>query len=342
MGKAKKLKTNKPNPISGLVIQEDEFESSNNSPIQSILDQLNSPNPEDKMCGFQALSMLSQNEYNIKQIVNSEIVRIAAPFLIDTDQEIKHAASGAIRNLSAISVEICENLVEQDLFTPLLALLNQYTDNEWTPTFDKHLKQLDQKSDTFLQAVNIVWNLCESTSIALDCFNQSHLLQSFVRCLNYEVFGMDIGKIRGIRFVDEDCGIYLSHLILAIAVGQCLLVISEDNPAAWKVLSNFRSEFISLLTIEGDSQNVILKTVSAGIMANVPALLMPNLNKILFALSKTIDINHRPILGSITSDLPVDDNEKVPQMEILTEEVNDMDGNIIQNVQLKLKETKSI
>lgn len=204
MGKAKKTKTSKPavNPI-GTVANEEDLELSNNGgPIQSILDQLQSANPEDKMCGLQALSMLCQNEYNIKSIVDSEIVRIAAPFLIDNDLDIRHAAAGAIRNLSAVSVEICENLVEQDLFTPLLALLNQYTSSDWAPTFEKHLNQLDQKSDTFLQAVNIVWNLCESTSIALDCFNQSLLLQSFVRCLNHDVFGMDIG---GISFVKDNC-----------------------------------------------------------------------------------------------------------------------------------------
>lgn len=192
MGKAKKVKPSKPNPT-GIVVEEDLELSNNERPIQSILDQIQSPNPEDKMVGLQALSMLCQNEQNIKSIVDSEIVRIVAPFLIDNDENMRHAAAGAIRNLSAISVEICENLVEQDLFTPLLALLNQYTSNDWVPTFEKHLNQLDQKSDTFLQAINIVWNLCESTSIALDCFNQSLLLQSFVRCLNHEVFGMDIG-----------------------------------------------------------------------------------------------------------------------------------------------------
>lgn len=91
-------------------------------------------------------------------------------------------------------------------------------------------------------------------------------------------------------------------------------------------MSNFSGEFIALLTIEGDYQSVILKTVAAGIMANVPALLMPNLNKILFALSKTIDINHRPVLGKISSDIPLDETENMPPMEIVNEDIADMEN----------------
>lgn len=199
MGKTKKgkPKPHKVNPIHNLLTPEDGMDENEPSggPIQSILDQLQSPSSDFKMCGLQALSTLCQKEINIAAIVSSEIVRTAAPLLVDQDANIRHAAAGALRNLSAVSVEICENLVEQDVFTPLLILLNQYVNNDWRPTTEKKAEQLDQKSDTFLQAVNIVWNLCESTSVALEYFNQSQLLESFVRCLNYEVFGLDICKL---------------------------------------------------------------------------------------------------------------------------------------------------
>lgn len=197
MGKTKKGKS-KPHKVSptGLAsVRDVEMEDNgteDGGPINSILEQLKSPSADEKMCGLQAMSMICQKEHNIQAIVNSELVRISSPLLVDPDENIRHAAAGALRNLSAVSVEICENLVEQDVFTPLLVLLNQYV-NEWSPSKEK-CAQLDQKSDTFLQAVNIVWNLCESTSVALECFNQSQLLQSFVRCLNYEVFGLDIGE----------------------------------------------------------------------------------------------------------------------------------------------------
>lgn len=58
-----------------------------------------------------------------------------------------------------------------------------------------YVDQLDVTGDTFLHAVNLVWNLCESTSVALHHFNQTNILESFVRFLNYPVFGIDICKL---------------------------------------------------------------------------------------------------------------------------------------------------
>lgn len=201
MGKTKKGKSgpHKKNPTGLRSLRDLEGEENLNpggGPVANIVDQLESSNVDEKMCGLQTLSTFCQREHNIKAIVDSEIVRIAAPLLVDNDLNVRQAVSGALRNLSAISVEICEKLVEQDVFTPLLLLLNQYANNDWVPTSDRAVSDmLDQKSDTFLQAINIVWNLCESTSVALEFFNQSQLLQSFVRCLNHEVFGMEIGKL---------------------------------------------------------------------------------------------------------------------------------------------------
>lgn len=197
MGKTKKGKSkpHKANPTGLPSVKDFDMEDEQgSSSLAPILEQLNSNKADDKMCGLQALSTLCQREHNIQAIVDSDLVRIASPLLMDPDVNIRHAAAGAIRNLSAVSVEICENLVEQDVLTPLLMLLNQYANNEWLPGIDKRSNQLDPKTDTFIQAANIVWNLCESTTVALESFNQSQLLQSFVRCLNYETFGMEIGK----------------------------------------------------------------------------------------------------------------------------------------------------
>lgn len=72
-------------------------------------------------------------------------------------------------------------------------------------------------------------------------------------------------------------------IILAITVGQCLLVISEDNATAWRVLSNFSTEFQSLLKVDGDFQATILRTVVAGIMSNVPVLRMQHFKEIIEA-----------------------------------------------------------
>lgn len=302
MGKAKKSKPHKAkvNPT-GLVdvnalVEQELANGKSDSPIQAIVDQLQSASTEEKICGLQTLATICQNDVNIGAVVESDIVRIAASLLMDSDWSVRHATAGAFRNLSVQSVEICEYMVDQDVLTPLLALLNCYaTSAGWKPTFDKNLTdQMDEKSDTFLQAVNLLWNLCESTSVALDSFNQSHLLESFVKCLDVAVYGKEIG----------------------VAVAQCLLVISEDNAAAWRILSNFGNELSSLLALEGDYPSVLLRTVAAGVIANVPALSATYLSQLIQALSKTLEVNHRAALNSVTSSLPLLTQKDVADLEV--------------------------
>lgn len=213
MGKTRKSKPKaaKVNPVGIPSLREisldEELLASEANPegaIAAISEQLQSVSVEEKMCGIQALAFIAQNPQKAAPIIESDIVKIAAPLLMDTSQPIRSAVAGALRNLSLCGVEVCENLVEQDVLTPLLVLLNEYANNvEWVPVFDKTVarcEQLDQVSDTFLQAINLVWNLCESTSIALENFNQTSVLHSFIRYLDHKVFGIDICKFSIISF----------------------------------------------------------------------------------------------------------------------------------------------
>ncbi|KAI9578123.1 hypothetical protein GQX74_014017 [Glossina fuscipes] len=68
--------------------------------------------------------------------------------------------------------------------------------------------QMDIRSDIFLQAVNVLWKLFESAPYAVDIFNQTVLMESFIRCLDFSVYGLNI----------------------AISVAQFFLVVSENNP----------------------------------------------------------------------------------------------------------------
>lgn len=204
MGKTRRSKDrpNNDNPlglpsINSMLMQEElnGIEETTVGPITAIVEQLQSVSVEEKMCALQTLATLCQNHQKINGIIESDIVRIAGPLLMDPNINIRNATAGALRNLSVCGLEVCENLVEKDILTPLLALLNEYSMVvDWVPTFDNNsMDELDVRSDTFLQAVNVVWNLCESTSVAVESFNEAQLLQSFIRGLNYTVFGYDIG-----------------------------------------------------------------------------------------------------------------------------------------------------
>lgn len=173
--------------------------------IAAIRDQLQSPSTEEKMCGLQAMAFLSLNQKKAESMCESDLIKIAAPLLMDSNKNVRNAVAGALRNVSICGVDICENLVEKDVLTPLFALVSEFTSAvDWTPVIDRtveHVEQLDVPGDTFLQVVNLVWNLCESTSVALQHFNQTNILEGFVRFLNHTVFGMDICKFVNYSFM---------------------------------------------------------------------------------------------------------------------------------------------
>lgn len=101
-------------------------------------------------------------------------------------------------------------------------------------------------------------------------------------------------------------------------------MISEDNPTAWRVLSEYGTVFQDLMRIEGDFKAAILRTVAAGITSNVPVLAMQNLSLIMDALSKTLEINHRTVLNDITSRLPLKENQnQAAPVEIVDDEMNE-------------------
>lgn len=112
---------------------------------------------------------------------------------------------------------------------------------------------------------------------------------------------------------------------LAVAVAQCLLVITEDNPIAWRVLIPFAQDIVSLITnIERTQKNILLRTVAAAILSNVPSLSSTYINQIFDALNLALSVNHRELLGKWTSSIPLEaKDENLDGIEVAAEEQMD-------------------
>ncbi|XP_023343660.1 HEAT repeat-containing protein 3 [Eurytemora carolleeae] len=115
--------------------------------IANIMSQLQSGNPEDKVCGCQSLGNLTSLEIIRGVIVDQKLVRIAGPLLLDSDQMVRLAAAGALRNLSATDPDTAEEIVKQDVMTPVLEFFNQLTSRQ-TDTLT------DQEYNILTEAVN--------------------------------------------------------------------------------------------------------------------------------------------------------------------------------------------
>lgn len=309
MGKTRKTKVhkNKVNPI-GLPSAEEEFDDVEGSgPVELVIEQLGSSSVDEKLNGLQMLATLAQNQQSISAIIQSEIIRIAGPFLVDSG--LRHATSGAFRNLATCGLEVCDVMVEQDLMTPLLALLNEYQ-VDWKPVVEENGRS-DERGETYLNALNVLWNLCESSSEALEQFNNSQLVNQMVKGLNFGEFGIEI----------------------SVATAQLLLVVSEDNPSSWKVLHQFEAELVGLLNLEAEGKfpETLLRTLAAGITANVPSLSGQHLERIISSLGKTFNENHRTVLNELSSEIPLENEDPNPangrniDIEMMNEE-NEMES----------------
>lgn len=65
-----------------------------------------------------------------------------------------------------------------------------------------------------------------------------------------------------------------------------------------------------MTNIEQPEQNVLLRTVTAAVLSNVPSLSTTYVNQIFLTLNQTLDINHRILLGKLTSSIPLKSSEE--------------------------------
>lgn len=114
----------------------------------------------------------------------------------------------------------------------------------------------------------------------------------------------------------------ITHPILAISVGQCLLVVSEDNPSSWKTFAKFGNDLKNILKIDQNIQAAMLVTSVAAIMANIPELRAQYFKDIIEALGKVLEINHRVLLNELTSKLPLN-GEQPTNLEVIDEEMTE-------------------
>ncbi|XP_068626459.1 HEAT repeat-containing protein 3 [Battus philenor] len=292
MGKVRKRKPNKSQNIIVANISDEEIpEDSKENVIQTILDQLQMANIEEKYCGLQTFALFIESPENIEQVIDREIVKVVAPLLLDTAGSVRNAAAGALRNLSAIKIEVCDSMMEQDVMTPLVCWFHEHAEN-WTP--DTNVRTKTEDVDTFIQCINLLLNLCESSELAVKYLGQSRILNILLpRYLDMATFGCDIVS----------------------AVLQCLFVVVEDNPEVMtKIKSTCEKQLQEIMIIENDDPAFLLiKTFAAGVIINIcggnMAILPVNvINQIVVILAKTLSIDHRKVCNQLSSSVPISDD----------------------------------
>ena len=97
---------------------------------------------EERECGCSSLSIIGTRKQNADVIIRKKMIRIVAPLMMDKNLSVQSSAVGALRNISLADPEICEQMVIQDVMTPLCKRLLSYDHSDWKPV---------SKSNQFLQ-----------------------------------------------------------------------------------------------------------------------------------------------------------------------------------------------
>ncbi|XP_066509996.1 HEAT repeat-containing protein 3-like [Hoplias malabaricus] len=257
MGKAKNNKFKRPqyspDGLSVAAVKDAlEADEDDDSPASEFLEKLQNPCADVREYACASISRIVQQSQAIPSFLQRDAVRQLGPLLLDSCLAVRETASGALRNLSACGgPDVCEDMVRQDVLTPLTALLKECCVGFQVDSSPLKKEQKHTVEDVAHQAVNLLWNLCENSSTAVAVFNRSGLLDTLLPCLER----------------------HPHNIQLAISAAHCLQTVTEDNS---DLTGNVNGAVLSalesvLLSTQTSMEHVLLRTLAAGSVWNLKA-----------------------------------------------------------------------
>ncbi|KYM86105.1 HEAT repeat-containing protein 3 [Atta colombica] len=297
MGKQKphRRKLHKENPTGLQSVQEFDKESNEElgegdreKILHNVYNDIQSCNLEEKLSALQILASMSCDSSMVKHIAKDGIAKIIGPLLLDHNTAIQMNTAHTLREIAENGrEEVCNDLVKDDIITPLAVLLRQYY-SDWIPEENR------DKKVTFVQAVSLLRILCANNESAIKRVNDEDLVSLLIKFLNIDVYGSEIVTI----------------------VTQSLICLSDENDAAINKIKQNELLLSSLLDLKADdkiaSKILFLKTCVADVLINISNYTDNNqihvFRKVLSILSDVLAIDHGQILSCLTSILPHESN----------------------------------
>uniref|UniRef100_A0A8C7HQW7 HEAT repeat containing 3 n=1 Tax=Oncorhynchus kisutch TaxID=8019 RepID=A0A8C7HQW7_ONCKI len=241
---------------------------------------LQSPSADVREFACASISRLVQQSQTIPGFLQRDAVRRLGPLLLDRSLAVRETATGALRNLSACGGhEVCEDMVKQDVMTPLTALLR-----EVRPSFHKPKTQFNSVSlpmflwffHTILSCCIITLSVSESSSQALSMFNKAGILDVILQCLER----------------------HTHNIKLALSAAHCLHTVTEDNAELLCSMNNAVLGTLEsvLLSSQADMAHTLLRTLAAGSVWNLKSSLptarqAQTLNALMATLSQCLELD---------------------------------------------------
>ncbi|XP_050451278.1 HEAT repeat-containing protein 3 [Cataglyphis hispanica] len=295
MGKQKRQrhKSHKENPtglpsVKEFELNEEFMEGAREKVLQNAYGDVQSCHLEEKLSALQILASMSCDSSMAKQIAKDGIAKIIGPLLMDHNAAIRANTAQTLRDIAENGGEDAyTDLIKDDIMTPLIALLKEYSD--WEP------KKTGDEKETFVQAVDLLRILCANNESALKCVNDEDLALLLTKFLDINIYGMEI---------------------VTITI-QCMICLSDENDTAIKKIKEIESILFNLLDLKTDDEKtaskvLALRTCVANLLININNYADSNqihvFCKVLSVLSEVLAVDHRQALSCLTSILPHENN----------------------------------
>ncbi|XP_028812320.1 HEAT repeat-containing protein 3 isoform X2 [Denticeps clupeoides] len=256
---------------------EEAVETDEDSPAAELLEKLQSPCADVRELACAGISRVVQQSQTIPAFLQRDAVRRLGPLLLDPSRAVRETAAGALRNLSACGgPEVCEDMVRQDILTPLVTLLRECCSAFEVSSAPSSQEPKHTVEGVANEAVNLLWNLCESSTRAVSTFNRSGLLDVLILCLDRR----------------------MQNVELALSAAHCLHTVTEDNA---ELLGSVNTAVLSalesvLLSTHTGMAQTLLRTLAAGVVWNVKASLpaaqhAQTLGALVATLSRSLELD---------------------------------------------------
>ena len=153
------------------------------SVLDTIAAQLQSVNPEDKICGCHSISNLCGQDEARRKIVEWQFSRMCAPLIMEQDTDIVGAALECLYNLSCQGGDTVQHLVSQDILTPLLSLVSQFS----IITDIKDRQKIIKREKIIEGSFNLLWNLLQESEQVLEVVMKADILTKITPFMSSKV-----------------------------------------------------------------------------------------------------------------------------------------------------------
>eukprot|EP00079_Xenopus_tropicalis_P023952 XP_012816463.1 PREDICTED: HEAT repeat-containing protein 3 isoform X1 [Xenopus tropicalis] len=220
---------------------------------EELLQKLQSPSPEVREFACASISRLVQLKKVIPSFLQKDAVRCLGPLLLDTCLSVRETAAGALRNLSTCGgFDVCDDMVTRDIMTPLVVLLRECAtslDVNIESTIKSNDITKNYVQDIANQALNVLWNVCESSSKALCIFNKERCVDIVLQCLSK----------------------FQTNTEMAISAAYCLQTVTEDNQDLLNSVDTSSLQMLeSVMLASANNMDIrLLQTLAAGSIWNL-------------------------------------------------------------------------